>query len=143
MAVQAILRRHFPMANLQGKFKGQYASGMIDGEKIHLLMPHTYMNLSGESVRAALDFFKLDVDDVVIIHDELDLKLGDIRIKVGGGPAGHKGLKSIIGHLGTRDFRRVRFGIDHPGNKDMVSPYVLANFAQKKHHMLNKAVKKL
>ena len=128
MAVQAILHRHFAMLNWQDKFKGKYASATLNGEKIHFLLPHTFMNLSGESVRPALDFFKLTPDDVVVIHDELDLELGDIRIKTGGGHAGHNGLKSLIQHLGTRDFRRVRFGIGHPGNKDLVSPYVLSRF---------------
>ncbi len=128
MAVQAILHRHFATLNWQEKFKGMYASANMNGEKIHFLLPQTFMNLSGESVRPALDFFKLDVDDVVVIHDELDLELGDIRIKKGGGHAGHNGLKSLIQHLGTPDFRRVRFGIGHPGRKDLVSPYVLGRF---------------
>ena len=128
MAVQAILHRHFAGLNWQEKFKGLYASGTMNGQKIHFLLPQTYMNLSGESVRPALDFFKLDIDDICVIHDELDLELGDIRIKKGGGHAGHNGLKSMIQHLGTPDFRRVRFGIGHPGRKDLVSPYVLGNF---------------
>lgn len=128
MAVQAILHRHFSAVVWQSKFKGFYAAGTLGGQKVHLLLPQTFMNLSGESVRPAMDFFKLTPDDVVVIHDELDLALGDIRIKKGGGHAGHNGLKSMIQHLGTPDFRRVRFGIDHPGQKDLVTPHVLGKF---------------
>lgn len=128
MAVQAILHRHFAGVAWQSKFKGLYAAGTIEGKKIHLLLPQTFMNLSGEAVRPAMDFFKLTPADVVVIHDELDLPLGDIRLKKGGGHAGHNGLKSLIQHLGTPDFQRVRFGVDHPGNKDLVTPHVLGRF---------------
>lgn len=130
MAVQAILHRHFALLTWQSKFKGLYAAGTLGGEKIHLLLPQTFMNLSGESVRPTMDFFKLTPADVVVIHDELDLPLGEIRLKMGGGHAGHNGLKSLVQHLGTPDFRRVRFGIDHPGNKDLVTPHVLGKFRQ-------------
>ncbi len=128
MAVQEILRRHFSSVTLQKKFKGEYAAGDINGHKVHILMPQTYMNNSGESVRAAIDFFKIAPEDVVVIHDELDLELGDVRVKQGGGHAGHNGLRSLIQHLGTPNFRRIRFGVGHPGNKDLVTPYVLGNF---------------
>lgn len=128
MAVQAFLRRHFPSATWAERFKGKYASGILNGEKVHLLMPLTFMNNSGEAVQAAAAYYKIPPEEVYIIHDELDLPLGEVRIKQGGGHAGHNGLKNIIQHLGTRDFHRVRCGIDHPGQKDLVTPHVLSNF---------------
>jgi len=86
------------------------------------------MNLSGESVRAAVDFFKLTPADILVVHDELDIPFGEVRLKQGGGTAGHNGLKSIQQHLGTNEYARLRLGIDHPGDKNKVSGYVLSDF---------------
>ena len=128
MAAQEFLRRHFPSTTWAERFKGKYASGAVNGQKIHLLLPMTFMNNSGEAVQAAAAYYKIPPEDIWVIHDELDLSLGDVRTKIGGGHAGHNGLKNIIQHLGTRDFHRMRCGIGHPGNKDLVSPYVLSDF---------------
>jgi PTH1 family peptidyl-tRNA hydrolase len=101
----------------------------LGGEKVVLLKPQTYMNVSGQSVQAAMAFYKLDLADLVVFHDELDLKPGQMRVKLGGGHAGHNGLRSIAQHLGP-DYWRVRLGIGHPGHKDRVSGYVLSDFAK-------------
>lgn len=111
-------------------FKGQIAEGRLGAGKVLLLKPGTFMNLSGESVRAALDFYKLGPDTVTVFHDELDLAPGKCRVKQGGGHAGHNGLRSIHAHLGTDAYARVRLGIGHPGHKDAVAAYVLHDFAK-------------
>ncbi|AQS41892.1 MAG: Peptidyl-tRNA hydrolase [Candidatus Tokpelaia hoelldobleri] len=105
------------------------ADGVIDGEKVLLVKPQTYMNLSGQSIGGILRFHKLSPDNLLVIHDELDLPAGKVRIKKGGSAGGHNGLKSIDGHCG-KDYRRLRLGIGHPGHKDMVHHYVLGNFAK-------------
>ncbi|MFN3642999.1 MAG: aminoacyl-tRNA hydrolase [Gemmobacter sp.] len=111
-------------------FKGEAAEGRLGAQKLLLLKPQTYMNLSGESVRAAMDFYKLGPGDLTVFHDELDLAPGRVRVKDGGGHAGHNGLRSIHQHLGTDAYARVRLGIGHPGHKDRVAGYVLSNFAK-------------
>jgi PTH1 family peptidyl-tRNA hydrolase len=110
-------------------FRGQVCEGRLGGEKVLLLKPETFMNLSGESVRAALDFYRLDPAEVVVFHDELDLAPGRVRVKQGGGHAGHNGLRSLHQHLGE-GYGRVRIGIGHPGHKDRVAGYVLSDFAK-------------
>lgn len=110
-------------------FKGLVSEGRLGSEKLLLLKPMTFMNLSGESVRAAIDFYKLTPADVVVFHDELDLAPGKCRVKQGGGHAGHNGLRSIHAHIGEA-YGRVRLGIGHPGHKDAVAHYVLHDFAK-------------
>ncbi|MCB6178459.1 aminoacyl-tRNA hydrolase [Rhodobacter sp. Har01] len=110
-------------------FQGQASEGRLGAEKVVLLKPETFMNLSGQSVRAAVDFHKLDLADLVVFHDELDLAPGKARVKQGGGHAGHNGLRSIHAHLGDA-YGRVRLGIGHPGHKDAVAAYVLHDFAK-------------
>lgn len=114
----------------KSKFQGQYSEGRIAGQKVGLLKPETYMNESGCSVGAACKFFKIAPEQVIVLHDELDLKPGQVKVRQGGGNAGHNGLKSIQAHLGTPDFIRVRIGIGHPGDKNKVSGYVLSDFAK-------------
>lgn len=114
----------------KSQFKGLVSSGMIDGQKILLLKPSTFMNESGRAVQAALAFYKLGLSDLTVFHDELDLALGKIRQKLGGGLAGHNGLRSINKLCGGPDFYRIRLGIDHPGHKDRVASYVLSDFAK-------------
>ena len=109
------------------KFDGLIAEGRLGGRKVLLLKPQTYMNLSGDSVGAALRFLKLPLAALVVIHDEIDLTAGRVKVKTGGGDAGQNGLKSITATLGP-DYRRVRVGIGHPGHKDMVTGHVLGNF---------------
>ena len=127
MTAEAIARRYgFPA--FRDRFKGELAEGVIAGERRLLLRPQTFMNLSGEAVLAAMSFYKLRPDDIVVIHDELDLRPGKVRVKRGGGAAGHNGLRSIDAMIGA-DYWRIRRGIGHPGIKELVQPYVLHNFA--------------
>ncbi|MBP9184803.1 MAG: aminoacyl-tRNA hydrolase [Fuscovulum sp.] len=109
--------------------QGQVSEGRLGAEKVVLLKPETFMNLSGQSVRAAVDFWKLTPADITVFHDELDLAPGKCRLKQGGGHAGHNGLRSIHAHLGEA-YGRVRLGIGHPGHKDAVAGYVLHDFAK-------------
>jgi peptidyl-tRNA hydrolase, PTH1 family len=126
MAVEAIARRYgFPAP--RSRFKGELAEGVIAGERRLLLWPQTFMNASGEAVLAAMSFYKIPPGDIVVIHDELDLKPGKVRVKRGGGNAGHNGLRSIDAMIGP-DYWRIRLGIGHPGVKELVYPYVLQNF---------------
>jgi PTH1 family peptidyl-tRNA hydrolase len=113
----------------KSKFQGEITEGTIGGEKVLLLKPQTFMNLSGQSVGEAMRFYKLSSADVTVFHDELDLAPGKLRCKTGGGHAGHNGLRSIHQHIGP-DYHRVRLGIGHPGHKDKVAPYVLSDFAK-------------
>jgi PTH1 family peptidyl-tRNA hydrolase len=128
MAADAIVRRH-GFSPWRKKFQGEVAEGSVGGVKIVALKPATYMNLSGQSASAAAQFYKIDVRDVIAVHDELDLKFGKLRVKRGGGAAGHNGLRSLDQHIG-QDYLRLRMGIDHPGEKHLVTGYVLSNFAK-------------
>jgi len=127
MAVEAIARRH-GAAGFRNRFKGELAEMSIGGERVLLLKPQTFMNASGESVGEAARFFKLLLSDIIVIHDEIDLRPGKVRVKQGGGSAGHNGLRSIDDLLGP-DYWRVRIGVGHPGVKELVQPYVLQNFS--------------
>jgi peptidyl-tRNA hydrolase, PTH1 family len=126
MAVDAIARRH-GVSGFRSRFKGELADGPIGGERRLLLKPQTFMNDSGESVAEAARFFKIPPVEIVVIHDEIDLRPGKLRVKRGGGNAGHNGLRSIDALLGP-DYWRVRIGVGHPGVKELVHPYVLQNF---------------
>ncbi len=128
MALDEIANAH-GFSDWRAKFQGQLSEGRFGSEKIFLLKPETFMNNSGQSVQAALKFFKLDVHDVVVFHDEIDLAPGKIKVKSGGGHAGHNGLRSIHAHIGS-DYHRVRIGVGHPGQKDRVPSYVLSDFAK-------------
>ena len=128
MALDRIAQDH-GFSPWRSRFQGELAEGMLSGRKVLLLKPQTYMNLSGQSVQAALGFYKLSPADLTVFHDELDLEPGRMRVKQGGGHAGHNGLRSIAQHLGA-DYARVRLGIGHPGHKDRVSAYVLSDFAK-------------
>jgi peptidyl-tRNA hydrolase, PTH1 family len=126
MAVDEIARRH-GFAPWRRRFQGESAEGSVDGERVILLRPFTYMNESGRAVQEAANFFKLGVGEITVFQDELELPPAKLRIKVGGGIAGHNGLRSISSHIGN-DYRRVRLGIGHPGVKELVHPYVLSDF---------------
>ena len=126
MALERIAADH-GFGPWRGKFQGSVSEGTLGGEKVLLLKPETFMNRSGQSVGEALRFYKLDVADVMVFHDELDLAPGKLKVKRGGGHAGHNGLRSIHGHIGEA-YGRVRMGIGHPGHKDAVSGYVLRDF---------------
>ena len=118
-------------AGAKKKFQGEYVRAALEGSECVLLRPMTFMNESGRSVQPAAAFFRVAPRDVIVLHDELDLPLGDVRVKVGGGHAGHNGLRSIIEHLGTPDFVRVRLGVGRPpaGFTGDVADYVLSGFA--------------
>ena len=128
MAAGMIARRH-GFSSPREKFHGLIAEGNIAGDKAVILAPQTYMNDSGRAVQAALQFYKLDLDDVVVLYDEIDLAFGKVRVKKGGGAGGHNGIRDLDAHLGP-DYRRVRMGIGHPGDKTRVMPYVLSDFAK-------------
>jgi PTH1 family peptidyl-tRNA hydrolase len=127
MAVEAIARRH-GAAGFRNRFKGELAEVSIGGERVLLLKPQTFMNASGESLGEAARFFKLLLSDIIVIHDEIDLRSGKVRVKQGGGSAGHNGLRSIDALVGP-DYWRVRIGVGHPGVKELVQSYVLQNFS--------------
>lgn len=128
MAVEAIARRH-GFGPWKRKFQGHAADGEIAGEKILLLKPDTYMNESGRAVGEAARFLKIPLDDIVVFYDEIDLAPAKLKVKTGGGNAGHNGLRSISAHLGN-DYVRVRIGVGHPGVKELVARWVLSDFAK-------------
>jgi len=126
MAVDRLARRH-EFAPFRAKFSGEIAEGTVAGERVVALKPMTFMNLSGDSVGACARFLKIEPHEIAVIHDELDLAPGKLRVKQGGGAAGHNGLRSIDAAI-SPDYWRVRLGIGHPGVKELVHPYVLQNF---------------
>jgi PTH1 family peptidyl-tRNA hydrolase len=128
MAVDEIARRH-GFAPWRRRFQGETSEGALEGERVILLKPATFMNESGRAVQEAASFFKIVAGDVTVFQDELELPPAKLRVKVGGGSAGHNGLRSISVHIGN-DYRRVRLGIGHPGVKELVHAYVLADFAK-------------
>ena len=128
MVVEAIAQRH-NLGPWRKRFQGATAEGPIGSERVLLLLPGTYMNESGRAVAEAAHFYKLDVGQVVVFHDEIDLAPAKVRVKVGGGVAGHNGLRSITAHIGN-DYRRVRIGVGHPGVKELVHAHVLSDFAK-------------
>jgi PTH1 family peptidyl-tRNA hydrolase len=128
MAVDEVIRRHSFMPE-RVRFQGLVAEGNIGGTKVLALKPTTYMNLSGQSVGEAARFYKIPNDNIIVLHDELDLPLGKVRVKTGGGHGGNNGVRSIIDHIGA-DFCRVRLGVGHPGEKHLVSGHVLKDFAK-------------
>ena len=128
MAVQEIARRH-GIGPWRRRFQGVATEGLIGAERVLLLLPGTYMNESGRAVGEAAHFYKLALSDIVVLHDEVDLPPGKVRVKAGGGIAGHNGLRSISAHIGN-DYRRVRIGIGHPGAKEMVHGHVLGDFSK-------------
>jgi PTH1 family peptidyl-tRNA hydrolase len=126
MAVDEIARRH-GFAPWRRRFQGETAEGTLERERIILLKPMTYMNDSGQAVQEASNFFKLAQGEITVFHDEIELPPAKVRVKVGGGIAGHNGLRSISAHVGN-DYRRVRLGVGHPGVKELVHSYVLSDF---------------
>ena len=128
MAADEIVRRH-GFSPWRAKFQGEMSDGVVDGQKVIALKPMTYMNESGRSILAAASFYKVRPEDIIVFHDEIDLAPGKLRVKRGGGHAGHNGLRSIHAHLGA-NYARVRMGVGHPGEKDQVKNYVLRDFAK-------------
>src|SRR5580704_2625954 len=128
MVVDAIAKRH-GIGPWRRRFQGVSAEGPLGGERVVLLLPGTYMNESGRAVAEAVQFYKLGPPDIAVFHDEIELPPGKVRVKTGGGNAGHNGLRSITAHVGN-DYRRVRIGVGHPGAKELVHNYVLGDFAK-------------
>jgi peptidyl-tRNA hydrolase, PTH1 family len=129
MALDAIARRH-NLGSWRRRFKSVTAEGPMAGERVMALKPETYMNESGLAVAEAANFYKIDIGRIVVFHDEIDLAPAKVRVKTGGGIAGHNGLRSISSHVGN-DYMRVRIGVGHPGAKELVYSYVLGDFAVK------------
>lgn len=135
MAVDKIIDRH-NFSSSQKKFKSEVFEGKLSGEKVLILKPQTFMNLSGEAVGEAMRFYKLQPSDIFVFHDELDLAAGKVRAKAGGSHGGHNGLKSIDAHCG-KDYNRIRLGIGHPGHKARVNSHVLGDFAKSDYEWLD------
>jgi PTH1 family peptidyl-tRNA hydrolase len=138
MAVDAIVHRH-SFAPFRSKFHGQICEGIIADQKILVLKPMTYMNESGKAIQAAMAFYKLPIDDIIVFHDEIDLVAGKIRMKTGGGHAGHNGIRSIQSHVGA-GFHRVRLGVGHPGDQEEVINHVLKDFSKADQQWLDKMI---
>ena len=141
MAADTCARR-FPFNDFKSKHQGLLAEGEINGQKTLLLKPQTYMNLSGQSVGAVARFYKIAPENIIVFHDDLDLKPLDVRIKQGGSPGGQNGLKSIDAAIGNM-YWRIRVGIGHPGDKAMVADYVLSNFSKQELNALDELLDKL
>ncbi|MEM6603093.1 MAG: aminoacyl-tRNA hydrolase, partial [Pseudomonadota bacterium] len=136
MAVDEIIRRYSTDTASQ-KYHSIYHTATIEGHKIHLLKPLTYMNKSGVAAAALCSFYKIPPENVIILHDELDIPPFTIKVKQGGGAGGHNGLKSLDAHIG-KNYHRIRIGIGHPGDKDLVTPWVLGDFKKADHpHIQN------
>ena len=121
---------HYLLEDWKTKLSGLFATASLGSEKIILVKPQTFMNLSGICVAKFKQFFKINVADIFVIYDDIDLRFGEVKIKRGGGDAGHKGIRSISQHLQTKDFNRIRLGIGRPSNKEEVSHFVLSNFSK-------------
>ncbi len=128
MAIEAVARKTGAPA-FRNKFHGLSSEIALAGDRVILLMPQTFMNESGRAVGDAARYLKIGIENIVVFHDELDLPAGKVRVKTGGGNAGHNGLKSVTAHIGN-DYRRVRLGIGHPGDRALVHNYVLGDFAK-------------
>ena len=128
MAADAIARRH-SFSPWSKKFQAEIAEGKLAGEKILLIKPQTFMNLSGQAVGEAMRFYKLEPSNLIVLYDEIDLAAGKLRIKTGGGAGGHNGIRSLDQHLGS-NYRRIRIGVGHPGVKELVHGHVLGDFAK-------------
>lgn len=135
LAVDEIVRR-YSFGPIRTKFHGAIAEGTIGTEKVVCLCPTTFMNDSGRAVQAAQQFYKLDTSDIIVIHDEIDLPLGKVRVKRGGGAGGHNGLRSIDAHIGP-DYWRIRLGVGHPGVKEMVKNFVLMDFGKEERKLVD------
>lgn len=141
MAIDELAKRWNISLNEQ-KFKGVFGAGFVNGEKVILLKPLTYMNLSGESIRPLMDYYKIDVEDFVVLYDDLDIPVGKLRLRMKGSAGGHNGVKSTISHLGTQEFQRIRMGIGRPKNGMKVVDYVLGRFTSEEIPDVNHSIEK-
>lgn len=141
MAVDEIVHR-YSFGAFKSKFKGEYAEGVIGDEKAMILKPTTYMNLSGEAVRAICQFYKIPTEKVIVFHDDMDLPVGKVKVKTGGGSGGHNGIKSIDSHIGN-EYMRVRIGVDKPATREQVVDWVLSKFAPDSRKVLDETIQKI
>lgn len=141
MVIDELLqRRHWNLS--KNKFNGKYALEHAQGEKVILLQPQTFMNLSGEAIRPLMDYYHIDVEDILVIYDDLDLPTGRIRLRQKGGHGGHNGIRSMIDHLGTKDFKRIRIGVGRPINATPIVDYVLGSFPKEQQVDVNDSIRK-
>lgn len=136
MALDRIVQRH-SFGPWRSKFTAQYCEGVIEGEKVIALKPETFMNESGRAVQAVARFYKVALADIIVLHDELDIAFAKLKVKTGGGHGGHNGLRSIDAHMG-KEYQRIRLGIGHPGQKELVHSHVLGDFAKAQQSDLDK-----
>ncbi len=136
------LSARFGIPLSQAKFKGLYGAGIVKGQKVILLKPLTYMNLSGESISAVMNYYDIPQDDLLVIYDDLDLPTGKIRLRQKGSAGGHNGIKSTIAHTGSQEFKRIRVGISRPQDGRPITDYVLGKFAPDEHTDMELAVRK-
>ena len=141
MAVDEIVRR-YSFDGWSKKFKGEVCTGTIEGEKVLALKPHTYMNLSGEAVLSVASFYKIPPEKIYVFHDDMDLPVGRIKVKQGGGSGGHNGLKSIDTHLG-QNYHRIRIGVDKPAMREQVVSWVLSKFTPNDKQTLDELIEKI
>lgn len=141
MAVDEIVRR-YSFDGWSKKFKGEVCTGTIEGEKVLALKPHTYMNLSGEAVLSVVSFYKIPPEKIYVFHDDMDLPVGRIKVKQGGGSGGHNGLKSIDTHLG-QNYHRIRIGVDKPALREQVVSWVLSKFTPNDKQTLDELIEKI
>lgn len=139
--VEELARRNNISLRPEKKYSGLYGKGLIGNELVHLLIPTTFMNLSGQAVAPLANFFRINVDSILIAHDELDMLPGSVKIKLGGGHGGHNGLKDIIARMANnRDFYRLRIGIGHPGHRDKVTGHVLGKAPKNEQSLIEQAI---
>ena len=124
------IKDRFNFSDFTNKYQGLYTSGIINGHKVHMLMPQTYMNKSGHSVAELARFFRIKPENIIVFHDELDIDPLKVKMKIGGGEGGHNGLKSISSCIGSKNYQRIRLGVGHPGDKNKVADYVLKDFSK-------------
>ena len=141
MAIDALVEK-YRLSGPKSKFESEVYDGEIGGKKIIALKPLTFMNVSGMAVKQAADFYKIGLENIIVIHDELDLDPGELKIKTGGGSAGHNGLRSIDAHLGN-DYKRLRIGIGHPGHKDLVTAFVLHDFSREERTLMDEMIHRI
>lgn len=141
MVIDELLKRH-QWKLKKDKFNGKSTVERFDGEKVIFLQPQTFMNLSGESIRALVEFHRLDVDDILVIYDDLDLPVGKIRLRLKGGHGGHNGIRSTIDHMGTKEFKRLRIGVGRPSTSMSVIDYVLGSFSKEQQEEVAASIKR-
>ena len=132
------LAKQYEIEVIKSKFKGLYGTGMIEGEKVILLKPQTFMNLSGESIKEVIQFYKMEIEQLIVIYDDIDIEPGTIKIRKAGGPGTHNGMKSVVHELNTQNFKRVRVGIGMPEDKEDLIEYVIGAIPEEDKENLEK-----